>query len=643
MLIRITENSQGIEHYFETGQKQGRGMGREELDKRVHLSGDLNAFSLAVKYTNRHKNWKAHYWHLTGSFALEDQNVSEETIRAIHLDMLEYYFCRYDTDKIIHASEIHRPRIQTGALGQQRYVHFHMAVSKYDQETGNQVRMIPYRHSADKAFQSYLALKYNLEDPAKKKRLFKPSAETLATMQTGKDPGTDGPKKNPLHVYRYNLHKLLDGIGSVDEAIEILEKQKDIKSVVFKKLKRKDPATGQLVAGNRYLQIKTSLYPKRGINLRGEGFEELEKLYYTPEKLKERIAQGKYKPQYAPREYRDDKERLAQMKALKTVFEEHRQWWTFKAPKPKNKAKPKVPARKIDYSESERKYAEKFEDRIKEQRVYFVIYQNNIQRELIRGFELWEKFNIRFLIHNELGVKIYDRPDKTTLSIPDDPETRGKAVALALSIAQAKGWNLKKMTITGSDAFIKETKQQIAEIYHSMLPLEPAQMELPKKPKTYLNAVKQLKFDQAERNNLARLPKERIKAIKTQLNPKSVIDLATEKWGLSPNFYIPVEGNKIGDGRLKRSRNVIDFLTKTCNQPINVVFPLLDDLLRVQEQDAIEKWLDEAMNEDVQAVPQAHCEPMQDVPQDTKNIPEMENEPPNDQEDSQDADFGRRM
>ncbi len=640
MLIRITENSQGIEHYFETGQKQGRGMGREELDKRVHLSGDLNAFSLAVKYTNRHKNWKAHYWHLTGSFALEDQNVSEETIRAIHLDMLEYYFCRYDTDKIIHASEIHRPRIQTGALGQQRYVHFHMAVSKYDQETGNQVRMIPYRHSADKAFQSYLALKYNLEDPAKKKRLFKPSAETLATMQTGKDPGTDGPKKNPLHVYRYNLHKLLDGIGSVDEAIEILEKQKDIKSVVFKKLKRKDPATGQLVAGNRYLQIKTSLYPKRGINLRGEGFEELEKLYYTPEELEKRSAQGKYKSRYAPREYRDNKERLTQMEALKTVFEEHRQWWTVKALEPKDKTKPKVPARKIDYSKSEREYAEKFEDRIREQRVYFVIYQNNIQRELIRGFELWEKFNTRFLFHNELGVNIYDRPDKITLRIPDDPETRRKAVTLALSIAQTKGWDLKKMKITGSAAFIKETNQQISEIYR---PVDTAKMELPERPKTYLNAVKQLKSDQGEENDQARLPKERIKAIKTQLNTKSVINLAIQKWGLPPNFYTPVDGNKIGDERLKRSMNVIDFLTKTCNQPINVVFPLLDDLLRAQEQDAIEQWLEEAMNGDAQAVPQKNCEPMQDVPQDTKSVPEMENEPPDDQEDSQDADFGRGM
>jgi hypothetical protein len=552
MLIRIKENSEGIEHYFETGQKSGRDKTRDELDKRVYLSGDLDAFSLAVKHTNRSKKWKNHYWHITGSFALEDQHISEENIKAIHQEMLEYYFCRYDPEKIIHASEIHRPKIQTGAIGQQRYIHFHMAVSKYDQETGNQIRMIPYLLNADKAFQSYLALKYGLEDPANHKRIEKTTAENLVAMQTGKDPSVNGPKKKTLSAYMEALNRLLDGITSVDEAKEVLGDQKDITSIVFKRMKQKvkNPTTGkftgELKTGNKYLQIKTNQFPKgRPINLRGKGFEELEKLYYTPKELEERISRGKYKPQLPPDHWKDHEksERIVEAMAQRAIFLKHQEWWKGKALEPKIKSKPKAPAKKIDYSKIEKKYAAKFKKRIKEQRVFFVIYRHNIQEEQIQGYRIWEKNNTRFLANNDLGVKIYDRADKIILSFPDDPEKREKAVTLALSIAQAKGWDLKKMIITGSDVFKKEIIQQIAEIY---LPVTPAKMKpVPVKPKSYLNAVKQLKTVQGEKKALGQLSKDRIEAIKIELDPQAVIDLAIKEWGLSPYHYIPVKGNYI--------------------------------------------------------------------------------------------------
>ena len=63
MLIRITTNSQGIENYLETGQKKGRDYTRDEMDKRVYLSGDLSAFASATQLTRKTKKWKAHYLH----------------------------------------------------------------------------------------------------------------------------------------------------------------------------------------------------------------------------------------------------------------------------------------------------------------------------------------------------------------------------------------------------------------------------------------------------------------------------------------------------------------------------------------------------------------------------------------------------
>ncbi len=586
MIIRITEKSEGIEDYFETGQKSGREKSRDELDKRVHLSGDLDTFSIAVNFTNKAKEWKNHYWHITGSFALEDQDISDEKVKEIHQEMLRYYFCRYTPDRIIHASEIHRPKIQTGAIGQQRFIHFHMAVSKYDQKTGNQIRMIPYRHSSDKAFQSYLALKYGLEDPANHKRpLGKPSVENLVAMQTGKDPKPNGPEKKTLHRYKEEVSRLLEGVSSVDEAKTILGDQKDITSIIFKKLRKKDPETGKLVPGNKYLQIKSSQFPKtRSINLRGKGFEALEKLYYTSDELEERIIQGKYVPPETPDNWKDlnDQEQKSEIETQRAIFRKHQSWWLGEA----RKLKKKQVSNKINYKKIEKKYTAKFEERIKEQHVYFVIYQHNIRQDQIRGYSIWEKNNTRFLVNNDKGVKIYDRPDKIVLDTPKDPEKRKEAIALALSIAQNKGWDLGTMKITGSQEFVKETKRQIAEIIKSetfaMENVEPTKAE-PVKPKPYLNAVHQLKTDQAEKKNRDQLPKSRISKIKTELVSQVVIDLAIEKCDLSPYHYITAKGNKIRDKRTKRSWNAIDFLTKVCNQPIAGVFPILDDLLNAQE------------------------------------------------------------
>lgn len=624
MIMRITENIEGIEHYFESGQKKGRQKSREEIDKRVYLSGDLDAFSDAVKHTNKAKKWKNNYWHITGSFALNDQDISDEKIKSIHQDILKYYFCRYDIDKIIHASEIHRPKIQTNAIGGQRFAHFHMAISKWDQETDNQLRQLPYKHGAAKAFQSYLALKYGLEDPANNEREKRPGPDELAAMQ-GKPLDPDRPKKITLPDYKKKLIRLLAEVTSIKDAKAILEAQEDITEVA-------DPKP--LASGNKYFRIKSSLFPKiQNINLQGQGFEELEELYYTPKETAERIMQGKYKPLPAPKPWGDYKgwDRVAAAEVQRAIFEKHQKWWTGKALEPKNKSKPKAPPKKIDYSKFENDYAPKFEKRIKEQRVYFVIYRFNIQVEQIQGYRIWEKNNIRYLINNDAGVKIYDRPDKITLSIPDDPEKRKKAIELALTVAQAKGWDLRTIKITGSDVFVKETKKQIAALIKSgkLDKVKPAvPVKVPSKPKPYLNAVGQQQADLAEKKMVNLLSKDRIKAIKTDLDPQSVIDMAVEKWGLPVDYYIALDDNKIGDKRIKKKKNIIDFLAKVCHQPISEVFPLLDDLLRTQEVE--EQAKEQAQYDDLQ----------------TSSVdPEAPQEEPEIEEDNQDLDddYGFRM
>ena len=53
MLIKITKNAEGIEDYLETGRKKGRDLARDDLDRRVHIGGNLDTFSAAVEYTQK--------------------------------------------------------------------------------------------------------------------------------------------------------------------------------------------------------------------------------------------------------------------------------------------------------------------------------------------------------------------------------------------------------------------------------------------------------------------------------------------------------------------------------------------------------------------------------------------------------------
>ena len=287
MLLRVTKNSEGIEHYLETGQKRGRDKSRDELDKRVHLGGDLNTFRNAVEYTQKNKKWKDNYFHITASFVLENNNLDDETLKNITDDLLDYYFCDYKKEDLIYACEAHKPITQSEinkVTGEsyQRLLHLHLAVSNLDTLTDNQVRMIPFNLSADRAFQSVMASKYNLVDPADRKREIKQTKKDIVQRWNSNKETTH--KQTKVAELRKFFAEVLTDIKDIDDAKELLNDLDVVASVEFKEQK----------SGNKYLQIKTTLDTKN-INLRGKGFEHLEALYYNKEELKERALQGKYK------------------------------------------------------------------------------------------------------------------------------------------------------------------------------------------------------------------------------------------------------------------------------------------------------------------------------------------------------------
>lgn len=562
MLIRITQRSGGIERYLETGQKSGRTESRDDLDHRVHIGGDMNAFSLAVQYTQSAKpKWKEHYWHITASFAIEDNDIDNDTLRALHDEMMSYYFCGYGTGKVVCSSEAHKPRIQssvdqqTGEL-KQRLLHLHLAVSKYDLETGNQLRMTPYNEAADRAFQSYLCQKYGLVDPADRKREVPITKRDIIARWKG---DLDTSKQTKVADLRKLFSQLVNDAQDLDEARNTLLETGIVKEVVFKDNKK---------SGNRYLQVQTT-EGTRNINLRGKGFEQLEKLYYDSAELDARTDEGKYRETAKP-----------SMDENRAIWQQHQQWWLGELAKraPKRKTK-------IDYEKTQKKYESYYEKYSREQRRYFVIYRNNIQEESIRGYRIWEKANERYLVNSDLGIQIYDRPDKITLDIPDDPEKRTQAVKLALSIALDKGWDLDTLEVTGSAEFVAETERQISELKAARTDAVASPKPIPEpqpEPQPKLNAVSQA-LDDFKEEKTQRLSKEEIAELKSKLDAHVVIEYAREHYGLLSEHFTVTNSNKIDDERTKaKPRNVVDFLTKTCNISISDALPILQELYEQQ-------------------------------------------------------------
>jgi len=566
MLIRITRNSEGIEDYFETGHKKGRDLSRDELDKRVHLAGDITAFSKAVEYTQKYKSWNNNYYHLTASFAYDNNNLDDDTLRAITQDMLDYYFCDYKTKDLLVACEAHRPITQselnksTGDVNQ-RLLHLHLAVSMLDITTDNQVRMIPCKHEADKAFQSFIATKYHLIDPATRTREIKQSKKDII-QRWNSNPETSHKQTKVSELRKLFSTLLVENIDCIDDAIQLLKSLDVVAEVTFKEQK----------SGNKYLQVKTTVDSKN-INLRGTGFEALEKLYYSPTDLNNKIDAGKYKHK--------NKERTNE-----EIVSSHKKWWLIQQEKRNPKTQVK---KKIDYPTIEKKYEHKFKNRIKEARTYYVLYQHNIEESLIQGYTIWEKDKQRYLFNHDLSVKIFDQPNKITAQIPDDPEARKQVIRLMLEMAKSKGWDIKTLKISGSDAFKKEAAEQIKNYPQEKksmpevripIPIDPIKNKITPK----LSAIKQLDDDNKENNaKKDTLSKEEIEAIKTTLNPNNVLDYAFSHYGLIKTHFTIID-NKINDDRTReKPKNVIDFLTKSCNVPFSDVLPLLNQMLIDQQ------------------------------------------------------------
>ena len=561
---------------MEKGKKHGRKEGREELDSRISLWGDINTLSRAVEYTQQHKNWKNNYWHFTVGFHPENQDVSDDTMRAAVRDILEHYFHLYDIDtEVIAHAEAHRPRIQT-VLNKQtgemedRLLHIHIAVSKLNPATGKQLRMLPYFEAADRAFQSELCAKYGFVDPADRKRSKRVTLRDILARDKGGDaPKAEKPKQTVTAALRNELKQLLAGAGSLEEVKARLSAQDWISETRLKKTKH-----------NKYIQVvpdaqRLGLKHVRNINLRGQGFQDVERLIYTAAELDKRKAAGKF------RERKTRPSRAENRRVINAHKAKHR----GNTYRPK---KAKTGGAWFDYEKADDAYQTWLNDRLKEQRIFYAIYKNNIAAEMIRAFKIWEQNNVRHLVNRQEGIRVYDRGNKVIVGGRD----RGaelKGIRLALEVAQAKGWTLDDIRITGDAEFVAQVREQMEAVKAAgILPAAspPSRRRTPPGPPgqraRYSGNPIKAATNQAREGAQERLSAGDISELKGRLDALRVLKFAAEKYKLSGHNF-EIINNKINDKRnRKKPQNVIDFLSKQCNIPIREVLPELRELYRRQ-------------------------------------------------------------
>lgn len=169
MLARINGGNSGIREYLENGLKQGREFGRDDLDNRIILDGNIDHLENTINSIE--DKGKERYMHITLSFA--ENEVSKETLQAVTEEYKNLLMNAYHTDEYCFYAEAHLPKIKnitdekTGELIE-RKPHIHIVIpeknlvsNKYLNPRGKGENNIKYLDS----IQEHINNKYNLISP----------------------------------------------------------------------------------------------------------------------------------------------------------------------------------------------------------------------------------------------------------------------------------------------------------------------------------------------------------------------------------------------------------------------------------------------------------------------------------------------
>lgn len=174
MLIRVRGGKAGIKDYLEKGQKEGRDYGRDELDERVILSGDLELTDTVI--SNMEKAGER-YLHIT--LAFKEDEISPEMLRAITDEFKQFAMTAYEGDEYNFYAEAHLPKLKTytnqktGELVE-RKPHIHIVIPEYNllsEKNLNPLGKVDQQTKFLEAFQEHINAKFGLASPKDNRRI----------------------------------------------------------------------------------------------------------------------------------------------------------------------------------------------------------------------------------------------------------------------------------------------------------------------------------------------------------------------------------------------------------------------------------------------------------------------------------------
>lgn len=188
MLIRVRGNNDGVKDYLEKGQKQDREFGRDEMDERVILAGDLDLTDALIQTIATDAE---RYLHIT--LAFKEDELPREVLADITRDFEAFMFAAYRPDEYNFYAEAHVPRLKSYAdrkSGElvERKVHIHVVVPSLSRLTGR--RLDPFGKVEQQtrfleAFQEHVNAKYGLASPRDNRRVAFTDASEMISRYKG--------------------------------------------------------------------------------------------------------------------------------------------------------------------------------------------------------------------------------------------------------------------------------------------------------------------------------------------------------------------------------------------------------------------------------------------------------------------------
>lgn len=207
MLIRVKGAHSGIKEYLEKGQMKDRYFGRDQLDKRVVLCGDLEMVDTIVNQIDTESDRYSHY-----TLSFKEDEIKPELLEKITQEFREYYFGSYTDDEICFYAEAHLPKIKSyidyknGEIVE-RKPHIHIVVPRYNLLSNTQFMHVEINNTQYRdAFQEYINCKYGLESPKDNPRFEINERSELISRYKG-DSFTGVGKEQKEAIYRLITEK----------------------------------------------------------------------------------------------------------------------------------------------------------------------------------------------------------------------------------------------------------------------------------------------------------------------------------------------------------------------------------------------------------------------------------------------------